>query len=126
MATPQINDEVFIRYPSNYDDRYTRGRITKITAGGQISVRVGENPELKRFNKDGDELGGSSSSFYRARLEFDVAAVEKTLADRDEQKRHDKAVSAVLEKINSHKNGFGTFHIDAAAKAELLELVNQL
>jgi len=122
---PLINQEVFIVRSGSWNNSYTRGRVVKVTTGGQVSVQVGDSEQPRRFTKNGYEIG-SGDIYGRPYLEYDIAEVEQILADRDEQKRHNKAVSAVLEKINSHKNGFGTFHIDAAAKAELLELVNQL
>lgn len=101
----KLGDEVVYCRSGNYGPSYTFGyKVTKITPTGQVTIQLDANgmtaTSVKRFTKDGAEIG-NADSYYSRWLDADVAGIRQLLADKHAT-RH---AAEMLEKVNAGQVG---------------------
>jgi len=128
MVSTHLDATVYVATAGNYEAKYKKGVVTKVTASGQVTVSFGlgtVSGEPIRFGADGRKIGDRSSHF-QVWLETDTAKVEAILAERAKEARTSKAMHDILETVNAKRTFAGRYGIDHATKTRLLELVSSL
>ncbi len=92
MNTVTIGQEAVISHVGSWSTHYAFGyTVSKVTASGQVVV-VRDGKE-RRFNKDGREMGTSSS--YPDRINFNVEEIRAAEAKRAREATAASAINAV-------------------------------
>lgn len=102
---------------------YGFGVVSKINGHGHITV-IPDNSDTYTlvFDKHGKERGCS----YGERSLMAVETLEWILADTELRHATHRAVAAIQKELADHRTGHGDYHITAATKARLAELVASL
>jgi hypothetical protein len=99
IKAPAVGDVVYIQ--SGYGAvGFSKAVVTKVTQGGQVVTRQGAlddpHPLVRRFDKNGTEVGGMNSKWYKSRLRLDAAEVEATITLRDRTLAAVRAIEQIV------------------------------
>jgi|GEM_PF-4013183 len=70
-------------------------KIYRITPSGQIAVRHTENSTIRRFDKNGDEIGSLGSKYNRDTIHLNVEELQRNVEKEKNLQEAAKAIAAV-------------------------------
>ena len=119
-TTPAVGQEVYITRSGTWNISHTLGKISKVTASGQITVDV---PALQcglveiKFTPKGKEIGGSRW------LSWNVTEIKAMLAEKARARNAGDQISKASKRLAEYRDTYGT---DDAQRSidEARELLN--
>lgn len=125
----KVGDEVGITGTSDFDDAI--GAVAKVNGHGHVMVEIqlgndaqGQSrpPRQITFDKHGDERG--AAKFCGKRL-CDANAIRDRRERRRIEKESQASINALVAEIEAHRH-CGSYYINEATKAKIIELANAI